>query len=152
MRTDIVMMEQQTTDTGSVSPFTPCLEGFKQTVVDIPVSRNRLSVLKWYGGNVAGFCKETRYHLFVLLNFTGGLSSGKTDPTDCCFVSGPYWYLSSVRLLLRCPKSEETFLRQMFLACACTSLPCPASALHSGYGAPNGHNVLLLQCSREECK
>ena len=33
-------------------------------MVDIPVSRNRLSVPKQYGGNVGEFCKETRYHLF----------------------------------------------------------------------------------------
>ena len=33
-------------------------------LVDIPVSRNRLSVLKWYVGNIVKFCKETQYHLF----------------------------------------------------------------------------------------
>ena len=33
-------------------------------MVDTPVSRNRLYVLKWYGGNVAEFCKEVHYHLF----------------------------------------------------------------------------------------
>ena len=33
-------------------------------MVDIPVSRNCLSILKQYGSNVAEFCKETRYHLF----------------------------------------------------------------------------------------
>ena len=73
-----------------------CIEDFRQTVVDIPVSRNRLSVLKRYGDNVAEFCKETRYHLFgallFLLNFTGGFSSGKTHTADCCFVSGSNWY------------------------------------------------------------
>ena len=36
----------------------------RQTVVDISVSRNRPSVLKRYGGNVAEFCKEPGYHLF----------------------------------------------------------------------------------------
>ena len=53
-------------DNRSGTPFTPCrcLEDFRQTVINIAVSRNRLSVLKWYGGNVAEFCKETRYHLF----------------------------------------------------------------------------------------
>ena len=45
-------------------PFTPCLEDFRQTVDDMSVSRNRLSVLKRYGGKVAEFCKETRYRLF----------------------------------------------------------------------------------------
>ena len=33
-------------------------------MVCIPVGRNRLSVLKRYGGNVAEFCKETHCHLF----------------------------------------------------------------------------------------
>ena len=51
-------------DTGSGTPFTPCLEDFRQTVVDIPVSCNRLFVLKRYGGNVAEFCLQTLYHLF----------------------------------------------------------------------------------------
>ena len=66
-------------------------------MVDIPVSRNRLTVLKRYGGNVADFCKETRYHLFgstsVSFEFTGGFSSGKTHTADCCFVSGLDWYV-----------------------------------------------------------
>ena len=57
-------MEQLTTNTRSGTPFTPCLEDFRQRVVDISVSRNRLSVLKRYGGNVAEFCKETHYCLF----------------------------------------------------------------------------------------
>ena len=43
--------------------FTPGLEDFKKTVGNIPVSGDRSSVLKRYGDNVAGFCKETRYHL-----------------------------------------------------------------------------------------
>ena len=30
--------------------------------------------------------------LLFLLNFTGGFSSGKTHTSDCCFVSGSYWY------------------------------------------------------------
>ena len=55
-------------------------------------------------------------------------------------------------LLLRCPKREETFLRQIFLTCGCTSPPYPASALHSGFGASNGHNVSLRQGSLEECE
>ena len=33
-------------------------------MVEIPVSHNRLSVFKRYGGNVAEFCNETRYYLF----------------------------------------------------------------------------------------
>ena len=33
-------------------------------MVDIPVRLNCLSVLRRYDGNVAKFCKETRYHLF----------------------------------------------------------------------------------------
>ena len=92
----IVMMEQQTTDTCSRTPFTQCLEDFRQTMVDIPVSRNRLSVLKWYGGNVAEFSKEHAFicleALLFLFNFTGGFSSGKTHTADCCFVSGSYCY------------------------------------------------------------
>ena len=83
-------------DTRSWTHFTPSLEDFTQTVVNIPVRRNRLSVLERYGGNVAEFCQKTRYHLFgstsVSLNFTGGFSSGKTHTSDCCFVSGSYWY------------------------------------------------------------
>ena len=53
-----------TVDTRSGKPFTPLLEDLRQTVVDIPVSRNRLFVLKQYGGNVAECYKETCYHLF----------------------------------------------------------------------------------------
>ena len=127
-------MEQQTTDTRSGTPFTLCLEDFRQTVVDIPVSCNHLSVLEV---------------LLFLLNFTGGFSSGKTHTADCSFVSGSYWY-TQVCLLLQSPKREETFLRQIFLACGCTSPPYPASTLHSDYWAPNGHNVSLRQGSREE--
>ena len=63
MRAGIVMVEQQTTDTRLGTLFAPCLEDFRQTVDDIPVSRSRLSVLQPYGGNVVEFCKETRYHL-----------------------------------------------------------------------------------------
>ena len=51
-------------DTRLGMPFTPCLEDFRQTVIDIPASRDCLSVLKRYGGNVAEVCKQTRYHLF----------------------------------------------------------------------------------------
>ena len=66
-------------------------------MVDIPVSRNRLSVLKRYGGNVADFfankhaiiCLEA---LLFLLSFTGGFSSGKTHTSDFGFVSGSHWY------------------------------------------------------------
>ena len=57
-------MVQWTTDTRTGMPFTPRLDDLRRTVVDISVSRNSLSVLKLYGGNVAGFCKETRYHSF----------------------------------------------------------------------------------------
>ena len=60
----MVMIEQETADTRSGTPFTPCMEDFRQTVVDISVSRNRLSVLKRYCGNMAEVCKDTRYHLF----------------------------------------------------------------------------------------
>ena len=65
-------------------------------MVDTPVSRNRLSVVKRYVGDVAEFakkhaiiCLET---LLFLLNFTGGISSGKTNTADCCFVSRSCWY------------------------------------------------------------
>ena len=34
-----------------------------------------------------------------LLNFTGGLSSGKTHTANYCFVSGLYWY---TKVLLSC--------------------------------------------------
>ena len=53
-------------------------------------------------------------------------------------------------LLLWCPKREETILHQIFLACECTSPPYPAFALHSAYGARNGHNISLRQGSREK--
>ena len=51
-------------DTRLGTPFAPCLEDCRQTVIDIPVSRNRFSSLNRYGGNVAEFCKETRYQFF----------------------------------------------------------------------------------------
>ena len=90
------MMEQQTTDSRLGTPFTPCPENFRRTVVDIPISCNHLSVLKRYGGSVAEFSKKHDIicleALLFLLNFTGGLSSGKTRTTDCCLVSGSYWY------------------------------------------------------------
>ena len=53
-------------------------------------------------------------------------------------------------LLLRCPKSEETFLRRILLTCGYTSPPYAASALHSTYGVSKGHNFFLHQGSREE--
>ena len=64
-------------------------------MVDIPVSNNWLSVLKWFGGNLAEFYKETHYHMFestsVSFEFHRWVS-GKTHTADCCFVSGSYWY------------------------------------------------------------
>ena len=56
------------------------------------------------------------------------------------------------RLMLQCPKCEETFLRQIFLACGCSNPPHSASALHSAYWAPNGYNVSLRQGCPKECK
>ena len=45
-------------DIRSGTQLTPCLEDFRHSVVDIPVSRNRFSVLKRYGGIVAYFAKK----------------------------------------------------------------------------------------------
>ena len=154
VRTGIVMMEQLTRDTRSGTPFTPSLEDFRQTVVDISVSRNRLSVLKRYGGNEPNFGKKHAIicleALLFLLNFTDGFSSGKTHITVAS--SRGRIGIPRFHLLLRCPNREETFIRQFFLACGCTSPPYPASALHSGYGTPKRHNVSFSQGSCEDCK
>ena len=137
------MMGQYTTDTRSGTPFTPCLEDFRQTVVDTPVSRNRISALKRYGGNAAEVCKEICYHLFgstlFLLNFTGGFSSGETHTSDCCFVSRSNWY-AQISSPVTMTQTRGDFPPSNY----------PASALHSGHGAPNGHNVSLRQGGREE--
>ena len=124
-------------------------------MVDIAVSRNRLSVLKRYGGNVVEFCKETRFHLFgstsVSFEFQDGFSPRKTHTADCCFISGPYWY-TQVSSPVMMSKTRGDLPPSNFLACGCTSPPFPASALHLGYGAPNGLNVSSHQVSREECE
>ena len=91
-------------DTGSGTQFTPCLEDFRQTVVDIPVSRNRLFVLKRYGGNVAEFCLQTLYNLF-----------GKASEFHWWVL---IWEVPHLRLLPRL---------------GCTSPHYPGSALHSGH-------------------
>ena len=139
-------MEQKTTDTRSGTPFAPCLEDFRQTVVDIPVvvivllsSSGRAATLSNFAKKHAIVCLEA---LLFLLNFTGGFSFGKTHNVDCCFVSGSVLVYPGFCLLLRCPR-HEIFLRRIFLACGCTSPPYPTSALHSGYGAPNGQQRFL---------
>ena len=116
-----------------------------QSVVTVFLSSSGM-VPTWlnFGKKHAIVCLEA---LLFLLNFTGGFSSGKTHAADCCFVSGSYWYthvLSPVTM----SQTRGDRLRQIFLACGCTSPPYPASALHSSYGAPNGHNVSLRQGSR----
>ena len=123
---------------------------FRQTVVDIPVSRNRLSVLKRYGQIL-----QRKTLLFVWKHFCffriSQVGSHQGIPTLLTVASS--WGRIGIprfRLLLWCPKREETFLRQMFLACGCTSPPYSASVLHPGYGAPNGYNVSLRQGSHEE--
>ena len=79
-----------------MAPCTPSLEDFRHAGVDIPVNRNRLSVLKQYGGNVGDFCKETRYYLFgstsVSFEFRMWVLIWEDHTADCCFVSGSYWY------------------------------------------------------------
>ena len=66
-------------------------------LVDIPVSRTCLSVLKRYDGKVAEFCKETRYHLFgstsVSFEFHRWVLIWEAHTANCCFVSGSYWYI-----------------------------------------------------------
>ena len=62
--------------------------------------------------------------LLFLISFTDGFSSRKAHTADCCFISGSYWY-TQFRLLLQCPKCEDTFLRQIFLAHGFTSPPYP---------------------------
>ena len=120
-------------DTRSKMPFTPCLEDFRQTVVDIPISQNSLSVLKRYGGNVAEFYKDKK-HLFgstsVSLNFTSGLSSGKTHTADWYFVSCHYWYSQVVSPVIMSqtqgdlPPSNflSMWVHQSILPCFCSSL------------------------------
>ena len=101
VRNGIVLMKQCATDTRSETPFTPCLEDFRQTVVDVTVSSNRLSVLKRYGGNLAEFCKETRYHLLGSTSVSFEFPIWEAHTADCCFVSGSYWYtqvLSSITI------------------------------------------------------
>ena len=48
----------------------------------------------WYGGNVAGFCRETRHcllrALLFLLKFADRFSFGKTPTHKYCFVSRSY--------------------------------------------------------------
>ena len=96
-----------------------------QTVIDIPVSRNRLSVLKRRGGKVARFCSCLQVLLF-LLNFWEGLQCRLLLCVVVASVALYPWLL-----LLRCSKREVTFLRPIFLACECNSSPYPASALHT---------------------
>ena len=57
-------MVHYTTVIRTGTQFAPCLEDFRQTVIDTPVNRSCRSVLKRRGGNVAGFGKETCYHFF----------------------------------------------------------------------------------------
>ena len=85
-----------------------------------------------------------------LLNFTGGFSSGKTHTTVASSLHRIA--IPRFRLVWRRPNREETFLRQMFLACGYTTPPYPTSALHSSYGPPSGHNVSLCQGSCKECE
>ena len=89
--------------------------------------------------------------LLFLLNFTGRFSCGKPTPPTVASSRG-HIGIPRFCLLLRYSKGEETFFHQTFLACGFTSPRYPASALHSGDGAPNGHSVSLRQGSREECK
>ena len=89
--------------------------------------------------------------LLFLLNFTLGSHLGRPTPPTVASSRGCIG-IPRFCLLLRCPKREETFLRQIFLAHGWTSPPDPASALHSGYGASNGCNLSLRQDSREKCK
>ena len=82
-------------DTRSGTPFTPCLEDFRQTVayqstvIDFLSTSGMVETWPNFAKKHAIICLEA---LLFLLNFTGGFSSGKTHTSDYCFVSGPYWY------------------------------------------------------------
>ena len=87
----------------------------KETVVDIPVSRNRLSVLKRHGGYVAECCKETRYHLFgstsVSFQFHRWVLIWEDPHPSTAASSRGCIGIPRFRLLLRYPRRENTFLK-----------------------------------------
>ena len=124
-------------------------------MVDISVSRNRLSVLKCMVATWPNFAKKHAIicleALLFPLNFTGRFSSAKTHTADCCFVSGSYWYnhvsspftMSQTRGGLPLSNFLSMWVRQSTLQCFCSS--------HRLWGTQRAH-VSLRQGSREKCE
>ena len=143
-------------DTRSRTPFTPHLENFRQTMVDTPVSRNRLSVLKLYGGTAAEFYKETRYQLFgstsVSFEFHRWVLIWEDPHRQLLLRLGVVLVYTQVSSPVMMSQAREDLPPSNFLRCGYTSPSYPASALHSDNGAPNGHNVSLCQGSCEDCE
>ena len=139
-------------------PFTPCLEDFKRQWLTYHFYyQSAISVcpqaVLWQRGcflqrNTLSFA--WKHFCFFWISQVGSHLGRPTPPTAAS--SRGRIGIPRFRFLLWCPKHEETFLRQIFLACGCICSPDPASALHSGYGATDGHNISLRQGSREECK
>ena len=79
--------------------------------------------------NFAKKCCHLFGSILFLLNFTGGLLSGKTHTADCCFVLGSHWYtqvLSPVRMSQTWDLPPSNFLsmrvHQSTLLCFCSLL------------------------------
>ena len=114
------------------TPFTPCLEDFRQTVVDIPVA---VTGFLYSSGMVATWPNFAKKHaiicleaLLFLLNITGGFSSGKTDTADSCFVSGSYWY-TQVSSSVTMSRTRGDLPPSNFLSTWVHQSPCFCSSL-----------------------
>ena len=83
-------------------------------------------------------CSEALFFVVVVIS-TGGFSPGKAYTAGCCFILRSYRYtqLSSPVTMSQTRDLPSNYL----LVCGCNNPPYPASALHSGYGTPDGHNA-----------
>ena len=113
--------------------------------------QSAVTVFMSSSGMVAAWSNFAKKHaiicleaLLFLLNFTGGLLSGKTHIADCYFVSGRIG-IRRFCLLLRCPRHKKTFLRQIFSVCGCTSPPYPLLLFTQVMGHPTPRQPWQMQ-------
>ena len=90
---------------------------------------------------IANICLKV---LLDLLNFTAGISSGKSKTEDCCWVSGSYWY---TRILVTDDDIQDPLwpasvnVKCSIEACAGITPTYPSSVPLSAGGAPYGRNA-----------
>ena len=87
--------------------------------------------------------------LSFFLNFTGGLSTGKSQIEDCCLVSGLYWY-TKVSVPVTVSQTRSDLPQSNFRIIRRCQSPFPSSAPRSIGGHPTDATLPYIKVMTED--